>query len=629
MRFSSSGQRSGEPRPASSDPPADDAIVRELASILGSPSFVNSPQLSRFLRFVVDQARSGNGGQLKEYLLGVEVFQKDETFDPRIDTVVRTEARRLRHKLAEYYQEDGLDDPVEIALPKGSYCPVFHSRRTAAAPDAPSLPPRRFPTGRRVATAVALFAAAAGLAFWLLARNRAVGAPSIAILPFENLSGDTEQEYFSDGMTDALITGLAKIEGLRVISRTSVLHYKRTKQSVPQIGRELNVKYVLEGTVVRSADRVRVTAQLIAAPDDRHIWAESYERRREDVLALQSELARAIAQQVNARITPQEHARLGSPAVEPEALDAYLQGRFNWHTRDDHRVRQSIDYFRKALSRQPDYALAYAGLADAYSVLAGRADGALRRDLEGQSCAAARRAVELDGRLGEAHASLGGCADTWNWSEREAEFRKAVELSPGNSTAHQWYGALLTEMGRIQEGIAQFRQAVELDPLSPSPKNSLGWALYMARQYPAAIQQYRELVAVFPGYTQAYSNLAIAYTADRKYAEANETLEKGSKVIGPAPPLTALHAHARARAGDPQEARRLIEQWKSRQDITPILMALLYTDVGDKDHAFEWLKRGVEQRSMYIDEVKVEPIFDELHSDPRFRALLRTMNLPN
>jgi len=628
VRFSSSGQPSGEPRQTRSTEPTGDAIAHELESILASPSFANSPQLSRFLRFVVDQERAGNGGQLKEYLLGVEVFHKAESFDPRIDTVVRTEARRLRHKLGEYYQSDGRGDLVEIELPKGSYCPVFHSR-AVAVPDAT---PVRRPVSRRtaiVASGLAGIAAVLGVGWWLLARNGGTASPSIAILPLENLSGDAEQEYFSDGMTDALITDLAKIEGLRVISRTSVLQYKRSKLSVPGIARELNVKYVLEGTVMRSADQVRVTAQLIAAPEDRHVWAESYERPRGDVLALQSELARAIAQQVHARITPQEHARLGTRAVAAEALDAYLQGRFNWHTRDETRVRHSIDYFQTAISRQPDYALAYSGLADAYSVLAGRSDGAIRKEWEDKSCAAARKAVDLDERLGEAHASLGGCADTWNWSEREAEFRRAVEFSPGNSTAHQWYGTLLTKTGRVQEGIAQARQALELDPLAPAPKNALGWALYMARQYPAAIQQYHGVVEVFPGYAQAYSNLAIAYAADRKTSEAAETLERGMKLTGASPPLIALKAHVDALAGDSKEARRLIDEWARRQDITPIVMALLYNDIGDKDRAFVWLERGVQQRSMFIDELRVEPMFDQLHADRRFAALLQKMNLPN
>jgi len=606
----------------------DQAIADELEKILASPSFVNSPQLSRFLRFVVEQARAGNGGQLKEYLLGVEVLHKDQSFDPRIDTGVRTEARRLRHKLAEYYHNEGSGDGIEIELPKGSYCPVFHTR--AIAVEHQEATPARAPRRRMaVAGLAAALVIAAGTEWWLYARRGKASAPSIAILPLENLSGDAEQEYFSDGMTDALITDLARIDGLRVISRTSVLHYKRSKQTVPEIARQLNVQYVLEGTVARSADRVRVTAQLIAAPADRHVWAESYERPRGDVLALQSELARDIARHVNARITPQEHARLNPrAAVDSQALDAYLQGRFNWHTRDEARIRLSIDYFRRAIARQPDYALAYAGLADAYSVLAGRSDGALRAQMEDQSCAAARKAVELDDYLGEAHASLGGCADTWNWSERESEFRKAVDLSPGNSTAHQWYAGLLTKIGRPQDGIAQARLAVQLDPLSPAPKTALGWTLYMARQYPAAAEQSRQAIEVFPSYGQAYANLGIAYAAAGRYADAADVLEKGIRLAGSAPALFALLAHVRALAGDSKYARELIEKWKSRQ-VTPIAMALLYTDIGDKDHAITWLERGVEQRSMYIDELKVEPMFDQLHSDPRFTALLRKMNLSN
>jgi tetratricopeptide (TPR) repeat protein len=328
-------------------------------------------------------------------------------------------------------------------------------------------------------------------------------------------------------------------------------------------------------------------------------------------------------------MTPQEQARLAARPVDPDALDAYLQGRFNWHTRDEARVKKSIEWFQTAVARQPDYALAYAGLADAYSVQAGAADGPARHELEEKSCAAASRAVALNDRLGEAHASVAGCADTWNWSEREREFRKAIDLSPGSSTAHQWYGALLTKTGRVAEGVAEERQAVQLDPLAPSSRNQLGWALYMARQYPAAIEQHRGNVGVFPWYTQGYANLGISYAAAGRYADGIEVLEQGVRMAGAAPPLLALRAHVRTLQGDAADARRLVGDWASRGDVTPIAVALLYSDLGDADHAFAWLERGVTERSMFIDELKVEPMFDRLREDPRFPALLRRMHLAN
>src|SRR5581483_3161668 len=262
------------------------------------------------------------------------------------------------------------------------------------------------------------------------------------------LSADPEQEYFSDGMTDALFTNLAKIRGLSVISRTSVMRLKRTKKTVPEIARELNVDYVVEGTVTRAGDRVRITAQLIATAADRHVWAESYERGGKDVLGLQGELAHAIAEQVHIHVTPQEQARLGAQPASLEAQDLYLKGRFNWHTRDTGRLLQSVDYFQQAIAREPRYALAYAGLSDSYSVLAGRSN---RTGYITAACQAARKAVELDSNLGEAYVGLAtNCVDDWNWRERELQLRKALDLSPSYPTAHQWYGQLLIDMGRFK-----------------------------------------------------------------------------------------------------------------------------------------------------------------------------------
>jgi TolB-like protein/tetratricopeptide (TPR) repeat protein len=560
-------------------------------------------------------------------VVAVEVFRKEESFDPRTDTVVRAEARRLRHKLAEYYQNEGQNDSIEIELPKGGYCPVFRQRVVAAPPIAPERRPRRRTWLWASVGAAAMIAIVYGS--WIRTRGLSPGEPpSIAILPLENLSGDPDQEYFSDGMTDALITDLAKIGDLRVISRTSVLQFKRSKKTIPEIASQLKVKYVLEGTIAASVERVRVTAQLIAAPADRHLWAESYERPRGDILRLQGELAMAIAGRVHARITPEEHARMGVGAVNPVAVDSYLRGRFNWHTRDDQRLWKSIEDFNQALSREPRYALAYAGLSDSYSVLAGRSVGQERREREQRSCAAAAKAIELDDSLGEAHASLGACADQWKWQEREREFRRAIQLSPSYATAHQWYATLLTDTGRLEQGTAEARRAVELDPLSPSPGNTFGWALYMERQYDRAIEQYRQTVEVFPSYVQAYTNLGIAYCAKGMYAEAIRTLKEAVRIAGGAPPVSALLAHAHAVTGDKTEAERLLKEWK-REEITPIVFALLYLDIGDKDHAFQWLDRGIAQRSMYMDELKVEPMFDRLHSDPRFPALLRKMNLEN
>jgi TolB-like protein/Tfp pilus assembly protein PilF len=618
-----------QPPPGASDAPSPDAVQGQLEKTLRSKAFINSPQLCRFLRFVVEQVIAGRGDELKEYVLAIEVFHKDESFDARLDTMVRTEARRLRQKLAEYYQTEGRHDPIEIVLPKGSYRPAFQSRRQFSAPPQSVTPSKPSRISRRQMAAGAFLLIAASASYWAWTRVQAsnrIHVPSIAVLPFENLSRDPEQEYFSDGMTDALFTDLAKIHGLSVISRTSVMQYKRSRKDIPEIARALNVDYVVEGTVTRAGDRVRITAQLIAASTDRHVWAESYERAANDILSLQSELARAIAKQVDIRLTTQEQARLVERPVSLEARDLYLRGRFNWQTRDTSRLEKSVEYFKQAVARQPDYALAYAGLADSYGALAARTD---RKELWAASCDASANAIRLDDNLGEAHAARANCLDDWAWSEREREFRRAIELSPGYATAHSWYGGLLINTGRFQEGLSEMRRGTDLDPLSPTGRVGLGWALYITGQYDQAIAQHRQTLEVFPDFILAYMHLGIAYTAKGAHSEAIATLDKAMALTNGAPPVAALLAHARARAGDAKPARLLLEDFKKRDAITPILFGLLYIDTDDKDRAFEWLAKAIEQRSQFSDDLKVDPMYQPLHSDPRWLLLLRKMKLSN
>ena len=451
--------------------------------------------------------------------------------------------------------------------------------------------------------------------------------PSIAVLPLENLSADPEQEYFSDGMTDALITSLTGIHGLRVISRTSVLQYKRVKKPLPEIARQLGVDYIVEGTVLRAGERVRITTQLIAARNERHLWADAFERDRGDILLLQSELARTIAGQIDARIIPKEPPLPRAAPISPDAQDDYLRGRYNWDTRRQDELVKSVDYFERAIAKEPRYALAYAGLSDSLSVLSGRATGPDRKRLLDQAREAAKKAIALDDRLSDAHASLAVSSWDWNWEESEREFRRALELSPGNATAHHWYAELLACTGRVDEALIEARRAVELNPLSPSPNETLGGILYTGRQYDRAIQHLQRAIQAFPDFVQNYAMLGLAYEAKGMHKEAIDVLEKAMKLTGGAPTLAALLAHAHAGAGDKSQAQQLLKEFSKRKDITPIAFAVAYMDVGDKDRAFEWFEKGVDEHSMFIDELKVEPMYDSLRSDPRFTALLRKMRL--
>lgn len=409
------------------------------------------------------------------------------------------------------------------------------------------------------------FAVIASWLWFRTSQSQKVRTPSLAVLPLENVSGQSEQEYFADGMTDALFTDLAKLHDLSVISRTSVMQYKKTRKTIPEIARELRVDYVVEGTVMRAGNRVRITAQLIAAPTDRHLWAERYDESDAEVMRVQSTLARAIAQQIRVHITPQENARLSSPRVSNVAHDLYLKGRYNWHTRETERMLKSIDYYEQALQISPDYAQAYVGLAETYAVLSYRLE---RRDYVQKACAAAKKAVELNETSGDAYASMTTCVDDWEWDKREEYFLKTLGLSPNYAHAHQWYSKDLMIRSRLPEAIAEARRAVELDPLSPSPNNALGTTLYFARQYGAAVQHCQRALELFPGFDAVYYALGFALTEMGRYQEAVTLLERGLAENRGFPPLMTLRAHVRARSGDRGEARHLLAQYKARKPIS-------------------------------------------------------------
>jgi len=304
-----------------------------------------------------------------------------------------------------------------------------------------------------------------------------------------------------------------------------------------------------------------------------------------------------------------------------------LRGRFNWETRETVRLERSVEEFKRAIALEPGYALAYAGLADSYSVLAGRTD---RADLVKLACETARKAITLDENLGEAHAQVAtACTDDWEWREREQGYRRAIDLSPSYATAHTWFGGHLIRAGRLEEGLSEIRRAAELDPLSPNVNEAMAWALYTTRNYDGAIAHISPILDIFPGYPQGYFHMGLAYAGKGNYKEALQWLERGVKVTNGAADGATLVAHVKALAGDSGEARRLLAELREREGTTPVLFAVLYMDIGDKDHAFEWLDRAVTERSRYSNDLKVEPLYDSLHRDPRWSGLMRKMNLSN
>jgi len=468
-----------------------------------------------------------------------------------------------------------------------------------------------------------------GLREQLFQRSGPARIRSLAVLPLANLSRDPEQEFFTEGMTEALISDLGKIRALRVISRTSAMRYRGTSKSVPEIARELDVDAVVEGSVLRSGDRVRITAQLVQAATDRHLWSESYERGLKDVLALQSEVARAIAREIQVAVSPQERARLAkSHPVDPEAHRVYLLGRYWWNKRRPEGFSKALEYFGQAITKDSTFAAAYAGLADTYSALGFY--GSPPRETMPKARAAAVKALELDDSLAEAHASLANIVMNydWDWAAAERSFKRSIELNPGYATAHHWYSLLLSALGRLDDAMVEIRRALALDPLSLVILHNVGLQHYYARRYDEAIKQYRRTLEMDPGFPITNLMLVYAYADKGMFREAIAVAEGISPRNAP---VKAALANCYARAGDRGRALRLVEDLVTesrREYVPPDSIAIAYIGTGEKDEAFAWLEKAREERLPFAIFIKQNPLFDPLRSDPRFAELLQRIGLP-
>jgi len=476
---------------------------------------------------------------------------------------------------------------------------------------------------------------AGGLRQRFLGRSDPSAIRSLAVLPLENLSHDSEQEYFADGMTEALTTEVAQISALKVISRTSVMQYKGTKKSLPQIARELGVDAVVEGAVQRSGDKVGITVQLIYAPSDRHLLAKSYERGLRDVLALQREIAHAIADEIKAKLTPPEKVHLASArSINPEAYDAYLRGRYYQNQRTEEGLKRSVEYFEQAVAKDQASALAYAGLSDSYSLL-GNHGYLSPRQASPKAEAAAVKALAMDDTLAEAHTALAFVKTNYDWdfSTAEREFKRAIELNPGYPRAHSWYAAYLNGQGRIDEALAEIKRALELDPLSVYENTNLGWYLHKARRYDQAISQFQMTLEMDPHRLQAHLWLGEAYESKEMYGEAIAEFQRAIGVDGGSPPSLAALAHAYAVSGKRGQALRLLSRLKelelSKQEyVSAYDLAVIYTGMGEKDQALKSLERACDQRDGWIALwLKTDPRLDPLRADQRFAILLRRIGL--
>jgi len=434
-------------------------------------------------------------------------------------------------------------------------------------------------------------------------------------------------------MTDELISDLGQISALRVISRTSVMGYKRARKPLPQIARELNVDAVVEGTVLRSGDQVRITAQLIEASTDKHLWSQSYEGELRDTLALQNQVARAIADQIRIKLNPQEQAVLKSAkVVNPESYESYLKGRYFWNKRTAEGLKVALAYFNQAIEEDPKYAQAYSGLADTYALL-GDWQYAVMTPKEAlpKAKVAAIKALELDGALGEAHNSLAFCLDGFDWDFNSAgkEFGRAIDLNPGYATAHHWYAWHLSLLGRYDEAIAEMRKAENLDPLSLIINADLAELLVLARSYDESIKQSRKTIEMDPNFALAHNQLAQAYLQKHMNDEAVAELQKAAQLSGGSPTVMANLARAYAASGKRSEAIKLLSDLKKRSNSIyshGSEIAVIYAALGDRDQAMSWLEKGYEER--FNPGVLLRPGFDPLRSDPRFQDLVRRLGLP-
>jgi len=554
------------------------------------------------------------------------------------DAALAENISRLRRALGEHAGE------LIATVPKRGYRFIGEVRTLAPRESESERNDVHRPGRRRALAGIAIAGLLlCGLAYVYVASRHdvaaAVPAPihSLAVLPLDNLSGDPAQDYFADGITDELITQLARISALRVISRTSSMRLKGTRKSLPEIARDLDVEAVVEGTVVRWPGRVRVTVQVIQVNPEKHLMAERYDRRLDDIASVQGQLAREISEAIRIKLTPQEQTRLaGMRPINSEAYEAFLKGRYYWGRRTEATTVKAMESFQQAIEKEPEYAAAYAGLADSYFSLA--LAEALQEvmppnDAFPKAREAANRALEIDSTLAEPHAALGMVKFNYDrdWKGSEQEFKLAIDLNGNYANAHHWYAMSLMWLDRFDEALAQVRRARELDPLSLVINANLGFVLAVARRHGEGIEQVRRTLEMDPNFAHAHFRLGQIEVMRGRYAQAIPELEKAISLSGGSPRATAELGVAYALQGNRKAAVKLLGVLRDRSQqryVSPVNLALIYGGLGDKDRTLEWLDKAYAERSPTLSLLRVTPAFESVRTDPRFRLLVTRIGLP-
>jgi TolB-like protein/tetratricopeptide (TPR) repeat protein len=612
-----------------------------LEKVAASAVFQHSPQLQRFLRFVVDRSLAGDGDKLKEYVIGTEVFGRPSNYEPQLDSLVRVEAHRLRAALEEYYRSEGASDPILIVINKGSYAPSF-CRRTLAPPELLAFPPVARATRTWIWIALGAVVLFATFSVWLFRsgsshRSTVPQGATIAVLPFDNLSTDQEHQYFCFGLLDEITTDLAKTGQLRVIARTSAARFKRG-DDISTIARQLNADAILEGSVQWASGRVRITAQLINTADRLHIWSETYDRSTADLLRAQDDVAQAVTHAALSSL--RGNAGQGPLQVryspDPLANQLYWKGSYlrtpmgktGW--RKD--LVASAAYFEQAVQKDPQFALAYAALADVYVSLGWeRGGGPVTRDLMTRGRQAALRALELDGTLGGAHAALGTVQIFFDYDPAAAEksFQRGLQMDPSNANARMWYAMALVMERRFDEARAQALEARQLDPLSYMATTHLAVVNYFSGRNEETIALVQDLLKIADT-APAHGLLGMALEVQRNYPAAIAQYQAGLKLVPNHSYIKSMLGHAYAMSGHREEALRLLQDASlSFEDggLSDLKLACIYMGLDDKDNVFLHLERDFQQRDTELPYINADPVFDPVRDDPRFVALLQKMGL--